>query len=48
MRRQRWAELDAAAVSDLVADPPSLWTDVGAAAAMGGSGCGCGSERRGR
>ena len=49
MRRRRWADLDAAvAVSDLVADPPSSWMDVGAAMAMGGSGCGGCGERRGR
>jgi len=35
-------------VSDLVADPPSSWTDVGVTAAMGGSRCGGGGERLGR
>jgi len=36
-----------AVVGDLVADPPSSWMDVGATAAMGGSGCGGGGERLG-
>ena len=43
-----WEDLCAAtAVSDLVVDPPSSWTDVGATTAMGRIGCG-GGERLGR